>query len=342
MRIQRLLPVFLAIFMITITSSLSAQTVTGSIGGTVTDTTGAVVPNAQITAHNIATGIDTQATSNGAGIYSIRFLPIGQYEVTVQAPGFASAKLPAFALEVDQTVKFDAHLQTGGATTTVDVKGDVAPILNTNDPTLGTTFTANTVRNIPLNGLDFSALTLYTPGTVPTYGTQGPTSIERSTFNSDIPNINGNRAQANNYTLDGIDLNETQNNLIGYSPAPESLQEIRILSANSPADYGNVNGGGVVSVLKSGTNSFHGSAYGYTQNANYNANSWANNHANPIVPIRSFSQSQFGGTFGGPILRDKLFFFVDYLGARYHQGGLEQDSVFTQAMRNGEIGRAHV
>jgi hypothetical protein len=98
-----------------------------------------------------------------------------------------------------------------------------------------------------------------------------------------------------------------------------------------------VNGGGVVSVLKSGTNSFHGSIYGYTQNANYNANSWSNNHANPIVAINPFSQSQFGGTFGGPILRDKLFFFVDYLGARFHQGGLEQDSVFTQAMRNGDF-----
>ena len=337
MRIQRLLPVLLAVLMITITSPLSAQTVTGSVAGTVTDATGAVIPNAQVTARNIATNVDTQATTNSAGIYSIRFLPIGQYQVIVVAPGFATAKLAPFALEVDQTVKFDAHLKTGGSTTTVDVQGDVAPILNTNDPTLGTTFTANTVRNIPLNGLDFSALTLYTPGTVTTYGTQGPTSIERSTFNSDIPNINGNRAQANNYTLDGIDLNETQNNLIGYSPAPESLQEIRILSANSPADYGNVNGGGVVSVLKSGTNQWHGSAYGYTQNANYNANSWSNNHANPIVAINPFSQSQFGGTFGGPILHDKLFFFVDYLGARYHQGGLEQDSVFTSAMRKGDF-----
>jgi len=337
MRMWRCLPVLLAPFVLTISSPLLAQTVTGSIGGTITDPTGAVVPNAQVTAHNTGTGVDTQATANSAGIYSIRFLPIGQYEVTVTAPGFTTAKLPAFALEVNQTVKFDAHLQPGGTTTTVDVKGDVAPILNTNDPTLGITFTANTVKNIPLNGLDFSALTLYTPGTVTTYGTQGPTSIERSTFNSDIPNINGNRAQANNYTLDGIDLNETQNNLIAYSPAPESLEEIRILSANSPADYGNVNGGGVVSVLKSGTNSFHGSVYGYSQNANYNANSWANNHANPIVPIRSFSQSQFGGTFGGPIVRDKLFFFFDYLGARYHQGGLEQDSVFTQAMRSGDF-----
>src|SRR6202020_2152572 len=301
------------------------------------DSTGAVVPNAQVTAHNTATGVDTQATTNGAGIYSIRFLPIGVYEVTVQATGFATTKLPAFALEVDQTVKFDAHLQTGGATTTVDVKGDVAPILNTNDPTLGTTFTANTVRNIPLNRLDFSALTLYTRGTLTTYGTQGPTSIERSTFNSDIPTINGNRAQANNYTLDGIDLNETQNNLIGYSPAPESLQEVKVLTANSPADYGNVNGAGVVSVLKGGTNRFHGSVYGYLQDYRLNANSWTNKHADPIVPINPFSQSQFGGTFGGPIKRDKLFFFVDYLGSRFHQGGTGQASGFTQAMRGGDF-----
>ena len=337
MRTWRYWPLLLVPFVLTIPSRVTAQTVTGSITGTVTDPTGAVIPNAQVTAHNIATGVDTQATTNAAGIYNIRFLPIGEYEVTVHASGFVTAKRPPFALEVDQTVKFDAHLQTGGATTTVNVQGDVAPILNTTDAALGTTFTANTVRNIPLNGLDFSALTLYTPGAVTTWGTQGPTSIERSTFNSDIPNINGNRAQANNYTLDGIDLNETQNNLIAYSPAPESLQEIKVLSANSPADYGNVNGGGIVSVLKSGTNQFHGSIYGYTQNANFNANSWANNHANPIVPINSFSQSQFGGTFGGPILHDKLFFFVDYLGARYHQGGLEQDSVFTSKMRSGDF-----
>src|ERR1700712_4961666 len=155
MRIWRCLPAVLALCMLTIPYLALAQTVTGSVGGTVTDSSGAVVPNAQVTAHNVATGVATQATTNGAGIYSIRFLPIGQYEVTVTATGFTTAKLPAFALEVNQTVKFDAHLQAGGTTTTVDVKGDVAPILNTNDPTLGITFTANTVKNIPLNGLDF-------------------------------------------------------------------------------------------------------------------------------------------------------------------------------------------
>ncbi|WP_433983014.1 TonB-dependent receptor plug domain-containing protein [Tunturiibacter empetritectus] len=214
---------------------------------------------------------------------------------------------------------------------------EAAPILNTNDATLSGTFTTNTIQNFPLNGLDFSALTLYVPGSVSTVGTSGTTSIERSTQYTDSINLNGNRAQANNYTLEGIDLNETFNNLIAYSPAPESLQEIKVLTANSPADYGNVNGAGVVSILKSGTNQFHGSAYGYVQDYRLNANSWVNNHQSPPIRINPFSQSQFGGTFGGPIKRDKLFFFVDYLGSRYHQGGTSPASVFTQAMRNGDF-----
>ncbi len=255
----------------------------------------------------------------------------------MQASGFTTQKYPAFALEVNQIAKVDVHLQPGASTTTVDVEGGIPPILNTSDATLSGTFTANTIRNMPLNGLDFSALTLYLPGAVSTAGTSGTTSIERSTYYTDSVNLNGNRAQANNYTLDGIDINESFNNLISYSPAPESLQEVKVLTANSPADYGNVNGGGVVSVLKSGTNSFHGSAYGYVQDYKLNANSWSNNHANPIIAVNPYSQAQFGGTFGGPIKRNKLFFFVDYLGSRYHQGGQGQASVFTQAMRNGDF-----
>jgi hypothetical protein len=337
MRMRRYLPLLLAPFVLTIPSPLSAQTVTGSVGGTVTDPSGAVVPNAQVTAHNIATGVDTQATTNGAGTYEIHFLPIGQYEVTVTASGFATQKFPAFALEVNQVAKVDLHVQPGASSTTVNVEGGVPPILNTSDPTLSGTFTSNTIRNIPLNGLDFSALTLYLPGAVSTAGTAGTTFIERSTFFTDSVNLNGNRAQANNYTLDGIDNNETFNNLIAYSPAPDSLQEIKVITANAPADYGNVNGGDVVSVIKSGTNNFHGSAYGYLQDYHLNANSWSNNHSDPIVPLNPYSQAQFGGTFGGPIKRDKLFFFVDYLGSRFHKGGGSPASVFTQAMRNGDF-----
>jgi hypothetical protein len=315
----------------------NAQTVTGNITGTVTDPKDAVVPGAEVTARNVHTGVETRATTNGSGVYNIRFLPIGQYELAVKAAGFATQTIPAFPLEIDQTAKFNVQLTVGSEAQTVKVNELTAPILNTENPTLSGTFTANTIQSFPLNGLDFSALTLYVPGAVSTAGTSGTTVIERSTYYTDSVNVNGNRAQANNYTLDGIDINETFNNLISYSPSPQSLQELKVLTANSPADYGNVNGGGVVAVLKSGTNNYHGSAFGYLQDYKINANSWSNNHAVPIIPVNPYSQSQFGGTFGGPIKRDKLFFFVDYLGSRYHKGGTGQASVFTQAMRNGDF-----
>ena len=317
--------------------ALNAQTVTGSIAGFVTDKSDAVVPGATVTAHDLDTGVDTPTTTNSSGLYRIEFLPIGHYQVFVDANGFSKATLPPFSLEALQTAKFNVKLEVGSSATTVNVSA-ASPILNTNDPTLGTTFTANQIQNIPLNGLDFSALTLYVPGSVNTAGTSGTTNIERSTYYTDTPNMNGNRAQSNNYTLDGIDMNETFNNLIAYSPAPESLQEIKILSANSPADYGNVNGGGIVSVLKSGTNNFHGSAYGFVQDYRLNANTWQNNNTLPKGKIAPFSQTQFGGTLGGPIVKDKLFFFVDYLGSRYHTGGSSNTaSLLTAKMREGDF-----
>ena len=310
------------------------QTVTGSITGEVTDPSGAVVAGAQVVAHNLDTGVDYPAKSNGAGVFHVEFLPIGQYQVSVMANGFNTESLPAFWLEVLQTANFNIKLSVGSSKETVSVSA-AAPILNTTDPTISSTFTANTIENFPLNGLDFSAVTLYVPGAVSTYGTSGTTSFERSTYNSDTPNFNGNRAQANNYTLDGIDMNETFNNLISYSPAPEALQEIQVLTADSPADYGNVNGAGVVSVLKSGTNHFHGSAYGYAQDYRFDANSYQNNQSG--TAINPFSFAQFGGRVGGPILHNKLFFFADYLGSRWHKGGSGTASVMTAAMRGGDF-----
>ena len=337
MRVHPFRPVPLAAVAFLVSATLSgAQTVTATVTGAVTDPGGGVIPGAHIVARNLETGVDSSAVSNDDGIYRIAFLPIGRYQVAVEANGFGTATIPPFSLEALQTANFNVKLQVGGAAETVTVS-DAAPILDTTDPTLSSTFTANTIQNLPLNGLDFSAITLYVPGSVSTAGTSGTQGIERSTQYTDTVNLNGNRAQANNYTLDGIDINETFNNLIAYSPAPESLQEIKVLTANSPADYGNVNGGGVVSVLKSGTNRFHGSAYGYLQDYRLNANSWTNKHQSPIVSTNPFSQNQFGGTFGGPLKRDKLFFFVDYLGSRFHQGGTGYASVLTQAMRNGDF-----
>jgi len=315
-------------------SVVRAQTVTGSITGVVTDPSGAVINGAHIVALNLDTNVATATTTNSDGLFRIDFLPIGHYQVTVNAAGFSTASLPPFALEVQQTADFDVKMTVGSATTNVSVSA-AAPILNTESPTIDSTFTANTISNLPMNGQDFSSLTLYVPGAVDTAGTSGTTSFERSTYYVDTPNMNGNRAQANNYTLDGIDMNETYNNLISYSPAPEALEEVKVITADSATDSGNVNGAAVVSVLKSGTNQFHGSAYGYVQDYRFNANSYP--HGQSGLPVSPFSFSQFGGTVGGPIVHDKLFFFADYLGSRWHVGGSNTASVITDAMRNGDF-----
>ncbi|WP_035354948.1 TonB-dependent receptor [Edaphobacter aggregans] len=318
---------------------LCAQNVTGAVSGIVTDPSGAVISGATVVVHNVGTGVDTMATTNDVGLYSARFLPIGQYQVTVSAPGFSTAKFTPFTLEINQTAKFDAKLQLGNLTTVADVSAAVAPILNTNDSSLGISLSTNEIANIPLNGRNFSSVTLFQPGAIATdpQGMTGNNAIERSTFNNGVASINGNRNQANYYTLDGADLNEPQNNLIAYNPAPDAIAEVRVISANAPATYGNANGGAVVSVLKSGANQFHGSAYAFLQNQNLNANSWSNKHANPIIAINPYTQTMFGGTFGGPLKKDKLFFFVDYEGARSHTGGLQQASVLPSAMRNGDF-----
>ncbi len=206
-----------------------AQTVTGSITGEVTDPTGAVVPNAKVTAENVDTGVKSQVTTNSAGIYSIRFLPIGHYRVVVDAEGFSPETVPPFSLEINQTVKLNEKLSIG-STSAIEVDSGSAPILNTTDGTLGITVSTNEIANLPLNGRNFSSITLFQPGAVttdPTGLTTGANALERNTTSNGIASINGNRNQANNYTLDGVDLNEGQNNLIGYSPAPDAIGEVK-------------------------------------------------------------------------------------------------------------------
>src|SRR4029077_3409864 len=319
-------------------SSVLGQTVTGSITGVVTDPSGAVVVGANVTAVNTATSLKTAVQTNASGVYTIRFLPVGTYALTVEAGGFTTQKVSPFALEINQTAKIDVTL-TIGATTTVVVQEEIHPILDTTDSSLGNTISANEIANIPLNGRNFSSLTLYQPGAIDTdpTGLTGNNAIERNTYNNGIPSINGNRAQANYYTLEGADLNEPQNNLIAYNPAPDAIAEVRVISANAPATYGNANGGAIITILKSGTNNYHGSAYGLLENHDLDANSWGNDHNFPATPKPPYTQTIFGGTFGGPIIKNKLFFFGDYEGVRRHQGGIATASVLTQAMRNGDF-----
>lgn len=314
------------------------QTVTGSITGQVTDPSGAMVSGAKVIAENVATGVRVAAQTNAEGLYNIRFLPIGTYKLHIEAKGFATTNVPAFQLEINQTVKLDAQLKIG-AETTVEVNETFHPILDTNDATLGNTLSTNEIQNIPLNGRNFSSLTLFQPGAIDTdpSGLTGNNAIERNTYNNGVVAINGNRQQANNYMLEGADNNEPQNNLIGYNPAPDAIAEIRVISANANATYGNANGGAVVTILKSGTNSFHGSAYDLLESQILDSNSWANDHTYPITPKNSYTQNIFGATFGGPIVRDRLFFFGDYEGVRRHSGGTTSASLLTPSMLHGDF-----
>ena len=319
-------------------ASALGQTVTGSITGQVTDPSGAVVVGAKVTAENVATGVKTSATTNASGVYTIRFLAIGAYTASIEATGFATQTKQAFSLEINQTAKVDVTM-TIGASSSVTVQETFHPVLDTTDATLGNTLSTNEIQNIPLNGRNFSSLTLFQPGSVGTdpNGMTGNNALERNTYNSGTVTVNGNRAQENNYTIEGAENNEPQNNLIGYNPAPDAIAEVRVISANANASYGNANGGAVVTILKSGTNSYHGSVYDFLENHNLDANTWGNDHNFPITPKNSYTQDIFGATFGGPLVRNKLFFFADYEGIRKHTGGQAAASVLTPAMLQGDF-----
>ncbi|MBB5064246.1 hypothetical protein HDF15_002600 [Granulicella mallensis] len=307
-----------------------AQTITGSITGTVTDPSGAVVPGAKVVATNVLTGVATPTTTNPNGIYSLRFLQIGQYKVTVASPNFASQTTSVFTLEVDQEARINIGLKIGEASSTVVVT-DTAPILNTENATTGDTITAEAATELPVQSRNFSSLTLLVAGAI-SPNPQALDNVGRGAYNGGF-DVNGNREQSNNYTLDGADINEAIDNYIGYSPNVDALGEVRIITGNSTAEYGNANGGQVVMVTKSGTNHFHGNAFFFGENQNLNANTWSAKHTNQ--PRSPFNRAMFGGTFGGPVLHDKLFFFVDYQGARQHFSAVESRAVVPAAFRTG-------
>ncbi|HTW48579.1 MAG TPA: carboxypeptidase regulatory-like domain-containing protein [Acidobacteriaceae bacterium] len=315
-----------------------AQTITGSIRGTVTDSSGAVLPGASVTATNVSTGVHTATLTDKDGDYNIQFLPVGTYTVTVTASGFTKTSIAAFTLEIDQIAKIDAKLQVGSATMTVEVSSEVSPLLQTQNSTTGATIDSEALENVPNNGLNFQFDSLFVPGAVnPSVDSMAAgDGNERDIDPAGVPSFNGNRQQGNNYVLDGIEMNETMNNLAAYNPAPDSMQEERVITGNADAEYGNVNGGEILVVTRSGSNHYHGSTYLYYQDNNLaSANSWYNNYYG--LPITPFTQEQFGATIGGPILKNKLFLFGDYEGFRYHSGGVGQLTVATPDMRNGDF-----
>jgi len=321
------------------TSATWAQTITGGVNGIVSDPTGAVVPNAKVTATNVDTGVLTETTTNNDGVYNIRFLQIGSYRVSVSSAGFGTSTYGPFTIETGQNLKIDAKLALENQQQKVSVEAEIAPLINTESPVLPTTLDTRAIENIPLVSRNLVALTMFLPGAVSTNpngfvnqaGVSGPISANQSV------SVNGNRQQANQYLLDGMNINQTLDDIPGYNPSVDAVGQVQVISANAPAEYGNVLGGDIIYSTKSGTNRFHGSAFYYLGDDSLNANTWGNKHTSTITPKTSFTRNIFGGTIGGPIFKDKLFFFGDYQGGRYHSGGAGNVTVLSLKQRQGDF-----
>jgi hypothetical protein len=316
-----------------------AQTITGNVTGTVTDPTGAVVPNANVQATNVETGVVTETTTNTEGIYNIRFLQIGTYKVTVSASGFGTTIFGPFTLETGQTAKVDAKLSLESQQQKVTVEASVAPLINTESPVLSTTLDTRAIENVPLVSRNIIALSMFLPGAVSTNpnGFVSNASISGPISSNQSVSVNANRQQTNQYLLDGMNINETINDQAGYNPSVDAIGQVQVISANAPAEYGNVLGGDILYQTKAGTNGFHGSAFYFLGNYNLNANTWLNKHGSTIIPKNTFTRNIFGGTIGGPIFKDKLFFFTDYQGGRFHSGGSATATVLTLKERQGDF-----
>src|SRR5215469_10186884 len=309
-----------------------AQEVTASIIGTVTDPSGAAVPGATVTATSQERGQTYKVETNDAGLYRIAQLPVGSYDLKVEKSGFAVATHPPFVLTLNQVARVDVPMKLGQASQTVEVTG-AAPVMKTDTTQVDTVINARTNDNLPLASRNYVQLTLLAPGSVST----DPSSFNNGNNTAGYggrPLINGNREQANNFLLDGMDNNQVSDNLLGYTPAPDAIQEFNLITSNAPAEFGNFEGGIVNATIKSGTNQFHGDVWEFFRNDVLNANSWSNNLVYPALPKQKTRWNMFGGAVGGPILKNKLFFFADYQGQRFDvPSSAGANTLFTSAER---------
>jgi carboxypeptidase family protein len=310
-----------------------AQTVTASITGTVIDSTGASVANVKVTATNTSTAVASTTQTNASGVYNLLFLPVGNYDISAESPGFKKAALGPFKLDVNQIARVDIKLEVGELTQSVEITA-VAPILQTESTATGDTITSTKLTSLPLNGRNFASLTLLIPGAIST-APQNMNTPSRFQGSGSRPQVNGNREQTNNFLLDGVDVNDSIDNRIGYQPNVDALEEVKVITGNGGGEFGNVGGASVVMSIKSGGNSYHGNVFEFLRNQVLDANGFFNNRSGAKRnPLR---RNIFGGTFGGPIVKNKAFFFMDYEGTEQRTSGPALASVAPAAWRGGDL-----
>lgn len=307
------------IFALFFSASLTAQVNTASLSGLVTDPSGAAIPNVTVGVTNPSTGYTRTVTTDNAGYYAFQNLPIGDYSVRVEAAGFSTDQ-ENVTLNVAEKGRRDFSLQVGSAQQTVEVKSE-ATTLSPDDASIGTVVGSQTIEQTPLYLRNWDDLLRIVPGVQIARYTQqsGATSAGRT---GDF-NVNGIHSLQNNFILDGIDNNTFSENVQELStqsahPSVDTIAEFNIITNPYSAEYGRAPGAAVSVNTKSGTNQFHGLAYEYLRNNYFDANDWISNHNHLRKPENN--QNQFGGNFGGPILKNRLFGFFNYEGTRIKQG----------------------
>ena len=290
---------------------LLAQGTGGRILGRLSDSTGAVLSGVKVTASNDATGVAQDAVSNESGDYVFPNLAVGTYSLSFDLKGFKNIVRHSITLDVNQVVTLNIAMQIGQAQEVVDVTSE-APLVDTTSTQLGSVVNNRSVNELPLNARDTYQFLQLQPGVQSQLGSSGGTFYGSS--DAGAVSVNGGRGRANNFSVNGGDANDQFVNLPTIQPTPDAIDEFRVISNTFDAEYGRNSGAVVNVVTKSGTNKFHGDIYEYFRNTVLNAQGYFNT----VKPQEN--QNQFGGTFGGPILKDRTFFFVSYEGRRVRQG----------------------
>ena len=306
---------------VVISLPLRAQVTGATLSGTITDAQGGAIPNANISAKNVPTGISTDTTTNATGTYSIPNLNPADYEVSVSAPNFSTA-VAKVTLTVGAKQEMSLSLTVGEVQEVVRVSG-AAPTVETTNSTISNNVVAAQIVELPLNGRDWASLATLQPGVVSVRTQEVVTQVGSHARGLGLQlSIDGNRPTQNTYRLNGLVINDYSNagpgSVLGQNLGVDAIQEFSVLTSNYSAEYGFTSGGVINAITKSGTNAFHGSAYEFARNSALDAATFIDNATGTAKP--SFTRNQFGGSAGGPILKDKIFIFGDYEGLRQSQG----------------------
>jgi hypothetical protein len=315
----------------------SAQMSGGAISGTVSDQAAAIVPGAQVTVENTATGDMRHLTTSSTGLYSAANLPPGTYQISVTAPGFSRAIRNNVAVQVGSEIVVDIQLHVGQASEKIEITAE-SPEVEAATSATGAVNTGEAVRELPLNGRDWTTLAALQPG-VAIVRTQAAAALNTTRGNRGLGTmmaVGGARPQQNNYRLDGVSVNDYAGSgpasVLGVSLGVDAIQEFSVVTGNPAADYGKTSGGVINAVTRAGTNQIHGSAYEFLRNSALDAR----NFFDPAT-VPPFKRNQFGGSIGGPIQKDKTFVFADYEGLRQSLGVTTVDTVFSPAARTGHL-----